>query len=103
MFYGNGKEFQLVDLTHFLAVRRTFFQESRGISITNAPDREFSRDHNPWKRSPAASGRALPLAEAHFVERFRDPGPLVLMRLQPFSLEQRIGILVPERLREIMP
>src|ERR1700732_3462675 len=64
MFYGNGKEFQLVDLTHFLAVRRTFFQESRGTSITNAPDREFSHDHNPWKRFPTASGRAL--AKAHF-------------------------------------
>ncbi len=101
MFYGNGKEFQLVDLTHFLAVRRTFFQESRGTSITNAPDREFSRDHNPWKRFPAASGRAL--AEAHFVERFRYPRPLVLMRLQSTCLEQRIGILVPDRLREIMP
>jgi hypothetical protein len=101
MFYGNGKEFQFVDLTHFLAVRRTFFRDSRDTSSTDALDREFSRDHNPWKRFPAASGRAL--AKAHFVERFRDPGPLVLMRLQPFSLEQRIGILVPDRLRKIMP
>ena len=101
MFYGNEKEFQLVDLTHFLAVRRTFFQESEDTSITNAADREFSHDRNPWRRFPAVSSRAL--AEAHFVERFRDPGPLVFMRLQPASLEQRISILVPNRIREIMP
>ena len=50
---------------------------------------------------PSASGRAL--SETHFVERFRDPRSLVLMRLQSASLEQRIGILVPVRLREIMP
>jgi hypothetical protein len=53
MFYGNWKEFQLVALTHFLAVPWTFFQESEDTSITNALDREFS----PWKtfrRPPAA-------------------------------------------------
>jgi hypothetical protein len=47
MFYGNGKEFQLVALTHFLAVLWTFFQESEDSSITNALDREFSHDHKP--------------------------------------------------------
>jgi len=35
-------------------------------------------------------------------EGFRDPGTLILMRLQPASLKQRKGILVPARLREIM-
>jgi hypothetical protein len=57
MFYGNWKEFQLVALTHFLAVLWTFFQESEDTSITNALDREFSQDHKPWKtfrRPPAA-------------------------------------------------
>jgi hypothetical protein len=51
------EEFQLVALTHFLAVLWTFFQESEDTSITNALDREFSQDHKPWKtfrRPPAA-------------------------------------------------
>jgi hypothetical protein len=48
------------NLAHFFAARRTFFRGGGDTStkITNAPDREFSHDHDPWKRFLAAAGRA---------------------------------------------
>ena len=41
-------------------------------------------------------------ADPQFVESLRDPGARVLMRLEPALLQARIGVLVPDRIGEVV-
>src|SRR5262249_55923608 len=59
----------------------------------------FAVTSRSWGRGNSEQG----LAQADALERLADPGPLVLLRLDAASLYQRIGVLVPGAVWEVVP
>src|ERR1041385_2163595 len=78
-----------------ITTKRAVFKQLRNIESVVFMDSGLA--------PPARPGMTGELPQPDLLERAADPGPLILVGLEPAAAPQSVGVLVPLAVREIVP